>query len=80
MREADQRWEQRGLSEEEIASYDAQVNVSAVRVLGDRTLRTIAQESARSVRNKLKIAWMLGGNVRPKPAFAAGCKADSAVC
>jgi type I restriction enzyme R subunit len=43
VREADKRGEELGLSEEEIAFYDAlEVNDSAVKVLGDETLRTIA--------------------------------------
>jgi type I restriction enzyme R subunit len=55
------------LTEEEIAFYVAlEVNDSAVRVLGDRTLRTIAQELVRAVQNKVAIDWTLRENVRAK--------------
>jgi len=67
MREADQRGEQLGLSEDEIAFYDAlEVNDSAVQVLGDETLRTIAQELVRAVRNSVTIDWTLRENVRAR--------------
>ena len=45
MREASSRGEKLGLSEDELAFYDAlETNDSAVQVLGDETLRAIAQE------------------------------------
>ena len=45
MREADARGEELGLTEDEVAFYDAlETNDSAVKVLGDETLRTIARE------------------------------------
>jgi type I restriction enzyme R subunit len=45
MREADRRGEELGLTEDEVAFYDTlETNDSAVKVLGDETLRTIAQE------------------------------------
>ncbi|TET55224.1 MAG: type I restriction endonuclease subunit R, partial [Anaerolineales bacterium] len=67
MREADKRGEELGLSEEEIAFYDAlEVNDSAVMVLGDETLRTIAQELVKAVRNSVTIDWTLRENVRAK--------------
>ena len=67
MREADQRGEDLGLTEDEIAFYDAlEVNDSAVQVLGDETLRTIAQELVRAVRNNITIDWTLRENVRAK--------------
>lgn len=50
---------------DEIAFYDAlEVNDSAVKVLGDETLRTIAQELVRAVRGNLKIDWTVRENVR----------------
>jgi type I restriction enzyme R subunit len=65
LRAAGQRGEQLGLSEDEVAFYDAlEVNDSAVRVLGDETLRTIAQELVRAVRNNLTIDWTVRENVR----------------
>jgi type I restriction enzyme R subunit len=67
MREADKRGEQLGLSEEEIAFYDAlEVNDSAVKVLGDAVLRTIAQELVQAVRNSVTIDWTLRENVRAR--------------
>jgi len=67
MRQADRRGEDLGLTEDEIAFYDAlEVNDSAVQVLGDETLRTIAQELVRAVRNNVTIDWTLRENVRAK--------------
>src|SRR3972149_702115 len=52
-------------SEEELAFYDAlETNDSAVKVLGDETLRTIAREVAASVRSNVTIDWTLRENVR----------------
>jgi len=65
MREADRRGEQLGLTEDEVAFYDAlEVNDSAVAVLGDDTLRLIAQELVRAVRNSVTIDWTVRENVR----------------
>jgi len=65
LREADRRGEELGLTEDEIAFYDAlEVNDSAVKVLGDETLRTIARELVRAMRNNLTIDWTLRENVR----------------
>jgi type I restriction enzyme R subunit len=65
MREADRRGEQLGLSEDEIAFYDALgANDSAVQVLGDDTLRAIAQELLKAVRANIKIDWTVRENVR----------------
>ena len=65
MREADRRGENLGLTEDEIAFYDAlEVNDSAVKVLGDDTLRTIAQELVRTVRENVRIDWTARENVR----------------
>ena len=53
------------LSEDEVAFYDAlETNDSAVKVLGDGTLRTIAQELVRTVRANVTIDWTLRENVR----------------
>ncbi|MBA3433724.1 MAG: DUF3387 domain-containing protein [Actinobacteria bacterium] len=58
MREAQRRGEELGLSEEEIAFYDAlESNDSAVAVLGDETLRTIARELSDTVRRNATIDW-----------------------
>jgi type I restriction enzyme R subunit len=65
LREADRRGEKLGLTEEETAFYDAlEVNDSAVAVLGDETLRTIAQELVRAIRNNITIDWTIRENVR----------------
>jgi type I restriction enzyme, R subunit len=64
MREANAR-EKLGLSADEFAFYDAlETNDSAVKVLGDDTLRTIARELAEKVRNSVTIDWTLRENVR----------------
>jgi len=60
MRAAHQRGEDLGLSEEELAFYDAlETNDSAVQVLGDETLRTIARELVDTVRRNVTIDWTL---------------------
>ncbi len=65
MREANARGETLGLSEDELAFYDAlETNDSAVRVLGDETLRDIARELVEAVRNNVRIDWTLRENVR----------------
>lgn len=65
MRAANARGEQLGLTEEELAFYDAlDTNDSAVKVLGDVTLRIIAQELVRTVRANVTIDWTLRENVR----------------
>jgi type I restriction enzyme R subunit len=65
MREANARGEKLGLSEEELAFYDAlETNDSAVKVLGEPTLRQIAQELVRTVRANVTIDWTLRENVR----------------
>ena len=65
LREADARGEELGLSEDELAFYDAlETNDSAVQVLGDETLRTIARELVQTVRNNVTIDWTLRENVR----------------
>lgn len=65
MRQANARGEELGLSEEELAFYDAlETNDSAVQVLGDETLRGIARELVDTVRNNVTIDWTLRENVR----------------
>ena len=65
MREANARGERLGLTEDELAFYDAlEINDSAVQVLGDETLRDIARELVETVRNNVKIDWTLRENVR----------------
>ena len=65
MREASARGEKLGLTEDELAFYDAlETNDSAVQLLGDETLRAIAQELVQTVRNNVAIDWTLRENVR----------------
>ena len=67
MREASARGEALGLSEDELAFYDALgVNDSAVQVLGDETLRDIARELVEIVRSNVTIDWTLRENVRAR--------------
>ncbi|PIQ82948.1 MAG: DEAD/DEAH box helicase [Candidatus Omnitrophica bacterium CG11_big_fil_rev_8_21_14_0_20_64_10] len=65
MREAHRRGEKLGLAEEELAFYDAlETNDSAVKVLGDNTLRTIARELVETVRHNLSIDWTVRESVK----------------
>jgi type I restriction enzyme R subunit len=65
MREASGRGERLKLTEDEVAFYDALgVNDSAVKVLGDETLRTIARELVATVRQNTTIDWTVRENVR----------------
>ena len=65
LREAGARGEKLGLSEDELAFYDAlETNDSAVQVLGDDTLRDIARELVDTVRGNVTIDWTLRENVR----------------
>ena len=65
MREANARGERLGLSEDELAFYDAlETNDSAVQVLGDEALRAIARQLVETVRNNVTIDWTLRENVR----------------
>jgi type I restriction enzyme R subunit len=65
MREADRRGEWLGLSEEELAFYDAlETNDSAVKVLGDETLCNIARELVKAVRSNVTIDWALRESAR----------------
>ena len=65
MREAGARGEQLGLTDDELAFYDAlETNDSAVQVLGDETLRAIARELVDTVRKNVTIDWTLRENVR----------------
>jgi type I restriction enzyme R subunit len=65
LRRAHERGEHLGLTEDEMAFYDAlETNDSAVKVLGDETLRTIAREVADAVRKNVTIDWTVRENVR----------------
>jgi type I restriction enzyme, R subunit len=65
MRAAHQRGEELGLSEEELAFYDAlETNDSAVKILGDETLRIIAHKLVETIRNNVTIDWTVRESVR----------------
>ena len=65
MREASARGEQLGLTDDELAFYDAlETNDSAVQILGDDALRAIARELVETVRNNVTIDWTLRDSVR----------------
>jgi type I restriction enzyme R subunit len=65
MRAANARGEELGLSEDELAFYDAlETNDSAVKVLGEPTLKMIARELVATVRKNVTIDWTLRQNVR----------------
>jgi len=65
MRKANERGEELGLSDDELAFYDAlETNDSAVKVLGEPTLKAIARELVKTVREKVTIDWTIRENVR----------------
>jgi type I restriction enzyme, R subunit len=65
IRAASARGAELGLSEDELAFYDAlETNDSAVKVLGDDTLRAIARELVETVRRNVTIDWTIRENVR----------------
>lgn len=67
IKEADQRGENLGLTEDELAFYDAlEVNDSAVQVLGDDQLRLIARELVDKVKQNATIDWTVKESVRSK--------------
>jgi len=67
MRDAGKRGEDLGLTEDELAFYDAlEANDSAVRVLGDETLKEIAQVLVEKVKKNTSIDWTIKESVRAK--------------
>ena len=67
MREAGRRGGKLGLNDDELAFYDAlEVNDSAVKVLGDDTLKTIARELVETVRRNVTIDWTVKESVRAR--------------
>jgi len=74
LRAARERGEKLGLTDEELAFYDAlETNDSAVRVLGDDTLRTIARELVQTVRHNTSIDWNLREAARAKLRVIVKC-------
>lgn len=65
--EADKRGEALGLSDEEIAFYDALAdNESAVELLGNETLRLMAVELVKIIRQNSGVDWTLRKNIQAK--------------
>jgi type I restriction enzyme R subunit len=65
MRSAHHRGEDLGLTEDELAFYDAlESNDSAVAVLGDDSLKTIARELVETVRRNATVDWTLREDTR----------------
>ncbi|BAH37220.1 MAG TPA: type I restriction endonuclease subunit R [Gemmatimonas aurantiaca] len=65
MRAANARGEALGLTDDELAFYDAlEVNDSAVQVLGDEQLRVIARELVATIRKNVSIDWAIRDNMR----------------
>ena len=67
MLKAEREGKELGLGDDEKAFYDAlEVNDSAVKVLGDETLKTIARELVDTIRKNASIDWTIRENVRAK--------------
>ena len=67
MRGANERGETLGLTEDELAFYDAlETNDSAVKVMGDDTLCDIARELVETIRNSVTIDWTIREDVRAR--------------
>jgi type I restriction enzyme, R subunit len=67
VKEADKEGEKLGLTNDEVAFYNAlEVNDSAVQVLGDDTLKEIAREIADKVRANATIDWTIRESARAK--------------
>ena len=73
MRRPSRRWpaaergDKLGLTDDEVAFYDAlETNDSAVQVLGDETLKTIARELVEAVRRNVTIDWTVKETVRAR--------------
>ncbi|HWG89984.1 MAG TPA: type I restriction endonuclease subunit R [Candidatus Thermoplasmatota archaeon] len=67
MRAARERGEQLGLTDDEVAFYDALATHDTARdVLGDDTLRVIARELVETIRRNISIDWTLKETVRAK--------------
>ncbi|HUB07878.1 MAG TPA: type I restriction endonuclease subunit R [Myxococcales bacterium] len=67
MREAQAKGEELGLSDEELAFYDALgVNDAAVKVMGDEVLRAIARELTQTIRRNVTLDWTQRETARAK--------------
>ena len=67
IRDASRKGEELGLTEEELAFYDAlETHDSSVKILGDEVLRAIAIELVKAVRENVTIDWVYRENVKAK--------------
>lgn len=67
VREAEKRGEALGLSDAELAFYDAlEANDAAVKLMGDATLRAIARELVEEVRRNVSTDWAVKESARAK--------------
>jgi type I restriction enzyme R subunit len=67
MREANARGDKLGLTEDEIAFYDAlETNDAAVAILGDKVLAQIARDLTQTIRANVSIDWTQKETVRAK--------------
>ena len=58
IKKAEQRGENLGLTDDEVAFYDAlETNDSAVKILGDKVLCEIARELVQTIRNNVTVDW-----------------------
>ena len=65
--ESDREAERLGLTQDEVAFYNAlEVSESAIKVLGDDTLRDIAREIAEKVKANATIDWTIRESARAK--------------
>ena len=65
LRDSYRRGDELGLTENELAFYDAlEVNDSAVKILGDDILKQIARDLVKTVKSNLTIDWNLRENVK----------------
>jgi len=71
MKKHDKRGELLNLREDEMAFYDAlETNDSAVKVLGDETLRKIARELTETLKRNVKIDWSVRESVKAEIRIA----------
>ena len=67
MKEADRRGEELGLTEYELAFYDALIlNQSQEDIMDDEELRKIAMELVKTIKNNITIDWTLRENIQAK--------------
>lgn len=67
MKEADRRGEELGLTEYELAFYDAlSVNKSQEDIMDDKELRKIAMELVKTIKNNITIDWTLRESIQAK--------------